>query len=228
MNSESSSGWVELQDLPTTSLLESQEHHTLTKRSLRRRWKPKCRQVSVFLVIGLVVVIAPFLWLHRGDDVSKNVHLPTPPFISKPDLPERKLTKYVNLLIGTEGSGHGNSPFYVLTVAFAGATSPFGMAKPVADSSTPWQNQAGFLHDYSRLKGISQMHDEGTGGTASLGNFPIWVNHCSGSDWSSCPTNMEGRTGRRVGEPSAQVGNFGIQIDSGFNFGKALTGRLFT
>ena len=101
----------------------------------------------------------------------------------RPDLPERVLTQYVNPLIGTEGFGHCTNPcIFFLTVAFAGATIPFGMAKAVPDSDREWQNQAGFLHDNSRIKGISQLHDEGTGGTGSLGNFPIWMDECKSRD----------------------------------------------
>lgn len=142
---------------------------------------------------------------------------PHPP---RPDLPERKLTSYVDPLIGTEGPGHCiTHPPSCLIVAYAGATIPFGMAKPVADSIRPWQNQAGFLHDEIRIKGISQLHDEGTGGDSSLGNFPIWMNKCAGQSWLLCPTTREERMGTRVGEPISQVGSFSIPIDTGFVIG---------
>jgi putative alpha-1,2-mannosidase len=100
------------------------------------------------------------------------------------------------------------------------------MAKPVPDSTTAWQNQAGFLHDSSAIKGMSQMHDEGTGGNPSLGNFPIWINSCTGDDWDSCPITYERRRGKRVTEPNAQVGEFGIRLDTGFDVGMAFSGRL--
>jgi Glycosyl hydrolase family 92 N-terminal domain len=99
------------------------------------------------------------------------------------------------------------------------------MAKPVADSSTPWQNQAGFLHDRSPLVGISQMHDEGTGGTASLGNFPIWMGECSSGNWEMCWLPDASRAGTRVGEPRAQVGSFGLEINTGFDIGIAYGGH---
>jgi hypothetical protein len=109
-----------------------------------------------------------------------------------------------------------------MTIAYAGATIPFGMAKPVPDSIRPWQNQAGFLHDEIQIKGISQLHDEGTGGTASLGNFPLWMNKCTGQDWLSCPTKPEERMGTRIGEPISHVGSFSIPIDTGFIIGTEL------
>lgn len=93
------------------------------------------------------------------------------------------------------------------------------MAKPVPDSIRPWQNQAGFLHDEWRIKGISQLHDEGTGGASSLGNFPIWMNQCTGQSWLMCPTERDLRMGTRVGEPVSEVGHFAIPIDTGFDIG---------
>src|SRR5436190_17455520 len=105
-----------------------------------------------------------------------------------------------------------------LILAFAGATVPFGMAKPAPDSSSS-QNRAGFVYDASPLIGISQLHDSGTGGSPSLGNFPIWMNNCTKSTWESCPIFLSQRTGNRVGEPRVNVGSFGVQIDTGYNIG---------
>jgi len=99
------------------------------------------------------------------------------------------------------------------------------MAKPVADSGTAWQNQAGFLHDTSPLKGISQLHDEGTGGQPSLGNFPLWINNCTNDTWESCPYTRTSRTGKRVGQPVAEVGWFGFEIDTGFEVDMTATRR---
>ena len=94
------------------------------------------------------------------------------------------------------------------------------MAKPVADSMVSWQNQAGFRHDsYYPLRGISQLHDEGTGGSPSLGTFPIWMSNCSEPNWHACPITFASRIGRRVGEPRAKVGSFGIRIDTGYDIG---------
>lgn len=139
---------------------------------------------------------------------------------ARPDLPKRDLTNYVDTLIGTEGYGHCTLLFRILLiVAFAGSTVPFGMAKAVVDSSTPWQNQAGFLHDYSSLVGMSQLHDEGTGGSPSLGNFPIWIGQCQNSSMNTCPLTYGNRHGNRVGEVRAKVGSFGVELDTGFDIG---------
>ena len=99
------------------------------------------------------------------------------------------------------------------------------MAKPVADSSTPWQNQAGFVHDHSVIRGISQLHDDGTGGNPSFGNFPLWMSTCGAQTWDSCPVDWNSRMGHRVGEPRARVGQFGIDISTGFRVGRTLAKR---
>jgi putative alpha-1,2-mannosidase len=135
-------------------------------------------------------------------------------------LPRRNLSEYVDPLIGTEAQGHCISSPKFANLAYAGATVPFGMAKAVPDSTTAWQNQAGFLHDRSAFSGIGQMHDEGTGGTASLGNFPIWIDQCRGPLWEMCPVYMAERRGDRVGEPIAEVGSFGVELSTGFEIGE--------
>ena len=91
------------------------------------------------------------------------------------------------------------------------------MAKPVADSFRPWQNQAGFISNVHIIQdGISQMHDEGTGGDASLGNFPIWMDYCTDSTWDTCPLHV--LDAKWMGnEPKAQVGSFGVEISTGYN-----------
>lgn len=72
--------------------------------------------------------------------------------------------RYVDPLIGTGGKGH----------VFAGATLPFGMAKPVADVGGN-DNMAGFAWGNNKVDGFSSLHDSGSGGLASMGNFPIFL-----------------------------------------------------
>ncbi|KAK5121918.1 hypothetical protein LTR85_004490 [Meristemomyces frigidus] len=55
--------------------------------------------------------------------------------------------------------------------AFAGASLPFGMAKAVADVSA--QDTAGWSYDFTNVTGFSALHDSGTGGNPSMGNFPF-------------------------------------------------------
>lgn len=66
------------------------------------------------------------------------------------------ILQHIDPLIGTGGGGH----------VFAGATLPFGMAKPVADVSM--ERFGGFASDRSNVVGFSSLHDSGTGGSPSM------------------------------------------------------------
>ncbi|KAM0261501.1 hypothetical protein ACHAQJ_002183 [Trichoderma viride] len=82
---------------------------------------------------------------------------------------------YVDPLIGTTNGGH----------VFPGATLPFGLAKAVADSVN--DNAGGYATDGGPITGFSHMHDSGTGGGASLGNFPLFPQSgCSGGSLDNC------------------------------------------
>ncbi|TID25006.1 glycoside hydrolase family 92 protein [Venturia nashicola] len=88
---------------------------------------------------------------------------------------------YVRPLIGTVNGGH----------VFPGATLPFGMAKAVAD--VKGENQGGFGSDFSNITGFSHMHDSGTGGVASLGNFPIFpFTGCPNDNLTLCDFSNRG------------------------------------
>lgn len=66
------------------------------------------------------------------------------------------------------------------------------MAKAVAD--TIGENQAGFAFDTSLVTGFSHMHDSGTGGSPSLGNFPIFVQPaCPNDDLNQCAWQLNDR-----------------------------------
>ncbi|KAF2083680.1 glycoside hydrolase family 92 protein [Saccharata proteae CBS 121410] len=93
---------------------------------------------------------------------------------------------YVNPLIGSDNGGN----------VFAGATLPYGMVKAVAD--VDGQNTGtlsnfeltalagGFSTDGSNVIGFSPMHDSGTGGNPSLGNFPLFPQYCPDDDIDRC------------------------------------------
>lgn len=81
---------------------------------------------------------------------------------------------YVDPLIGSTDGGN----------VFTGATLPYGMAKAVAD--VDGQNTGGFSTDGSNVTGFSHMHDSGTGGNPSLGNFPLMPQLCPGDDINNC------------------------------------------
>ncbi|KAK5117370.1 hypothetical protein LTR62_005988 [Meristemomyces frigidus] len=71
--------------------------------------------------------------------------------------------QYVDQLIGSANGGN----------VFSGATLPYGMAKAVADTNSS-SNQGGFTTDDSFVTGFSSMHDSGTGGNPSLGDFALF------------------------------------------------------
>ncbi|KAI1331563.1 glycoside hydrolase family 92 protein [Xylariaceae sp. FL0255] len=77
--------------------------------------------------------------------------------------------QYVDQLIGSSNGGN----------VFPGATLPYGLAKAVADTNSD-SNQGGFTLDGSPILGFSALHDSGTGGSPSLGNFPLFP-------YAACP-----------------------------------------
>jgi putative alpha-1,2-mannosidase len=115
---------------------------------------------------------------------------------------------YVDPLIGASNGGN----------VFAGASLPYGMAKAVADTDSG-SNQGGFTMDGSRATGFSLMHDSGTGGSPSLGNFALFpYTHCPDGDINRC--DFPKRTRAAFGSfknstVSAKPGTFGITLDSG-------------
>lgn len=69
---------------------------------------------------------------------------------------------------------------------FPGATLPYGVAKAVADTNSG-SNQGGFTLDGSPVSGFSVLHDSGTGGSPSLGNFPLFpYAKCPGDEIDAC------------------------------------------
>ncbi|KAA1467905.1 alpha-1,2-mannosidase, putative subfamily [Dentipellis sp. KUC8613] len=111
--------------------------------------------------------------------------------------------QYVNQLIGTANGGH----------VFAGATLPFGSVKAVADSNSN-DNQGGFVSDGSSIRGISQLHDDGTGGGSSLGNFKILPMLCNVTQ-GNCQTNEVERS-LPPGNVSTSPGYFSIGLGNNF------------
>ncbi|KAJ7694666.1 alpha-1,2-mannosidase, putative subfamily [Mycena rosella] len=114
--------------------------------------------------------------------------------------------QFVNPFIGTKNGGH----------VFSGATLPWGSVKAGADSNSG-DNQAGYVSDGSNITGISQLHDDGTGGGASLGNFPflpLTRLECAGNDLTKCTVNHTLRA-LGHGDPTASPGYFSIPFDNG-------------
>ncbi|GJJ11429.1 hypothetical protein Clacol_005662 [Clathrus columnatus] len=130
------------------------------------------------MILKLHILFVVFLLLH--DRVGKTAT------VSIAD-DENDLAKFVNLFIGTINDGH----------VFPGATVPHGMVKAGLDTDSPG-NQAGYdSNPYYNATGFSQLHDDGTGGGASLSNFKVWpIASCRGG-LKSCKTSLKSRKTRR-------------------------------
>lgn len=76
------------------------------------------------------------------------------------------------------------------------------------------ENQGGFTSDNSTIYGFSHMHDSGTGGSASLGNFPIFAQSgCPNGDVNACKYTLWDRAVPRInGTVHARPGYFDITL----------------
>jgi putative alpha-1,2-mannosidase len=114
--------------------------------------------------------------------------------------------QYVDQLIGTDNGGN----------VFAGATLPYGMAKAVAD--VDGQNTGGFSTDGSNVTGFSHMHDSGTGGNPSLGNFPIFPQYCPDNVLDNCNFLIAARATHYVNNSVvATPGYFKVDLVNGIS-----------
>lgn len=112
--------------------------------------------------------------------------------------------RYVNPLIGTNNGGN----------VFSGASLPYGMAKPVADVNG--QNTAGFSTDGSSVTGFSHMHDSGSGGNPSLGNFPLFPQYCPEDEINNCRFPKADRAVPYVNDSVvARPGYFALSLTNG-------------
>ncbi|KAL1855199.1 hypothetical protein Daus18300_011200 [Diaporthe australafricana] len=118
--------------------------------------------------------------------------------------PPRSVLRYIDPLIGTTNGGH----------VFPGATLPYGMAKPVADSANKDENAAGYVEDMSFISGFSHLHDSGTGGRPSMGQFPLFVHPgCADDDVAKCKYGSYSRPVMRWPLSSkAKPGYFSIRL----------------
>ncbi|RAL10469.1 glycoside hydrolase family 92 protein [Aspergillus homomorphus CBS 101889] len=114
--------------------------------------------------------------------------------------------QYINPLIGSANGGN----------VFAGATIPYGMAKAVADTDSS-NNQGGFAFDGSHITGFSSLHDSGTGGQPSLGNFPLFpYATCQNDDVNGCVyPKKERKTTYDPASVQSSPGYFGLTMKSG-------------
>ncbi|GBF62851.1 secreted glycosidase [Trichophyton mentagrophytes] len=113
--------------------------------------------------------------------------------------------RYVDQLVGTANGGH----------AFPGASLPYGMAKAVADVDGS-ENYGGFTTEGSNITGFSHMHDSGTGGKPSMGNFPLVPQICQDDDINKCKFSKEDRAVHYIADGvKARPGYFAIKLNNG-------------
>ncbi|KJZ77709.1 hypothetical protein HIM_02886 [Hirsutella minnesotensis 3608] len=116
--------------------------------------------------------------------------------------------EFVDPLIGSTNGGN----------VFPGATLPYGMAKAVADTNSD-SRQGGFTLDGAPVTGFSVMHDSGTGGSPSLGIFPLFAySSCPGGDVNRCvfPKKERARFGSYAQDSvRAKPGFFAITLNGG-------------
>ncbi|KAL4868636.1 hypothetical protein BDV12DRAFT_185837 [Aspergillus spectabilis] len=111
---------------------------------------------------------------------------------------------YINPLIGSTNGGN----------VFVGASLPYSIAKAVAD--VDGQNTAGFATDGSRVTGFSALHDSGTGGNPSLGNFPLFPQLCPEDEINNCAFSKSSRATHYVNDSViARPGYFALDLESG-------------
>ncbi|KAK4217244.1 glycosyl hydrolase family 92-domain-containing protein [Rhypophila decipiens] len=174
---------------------------------------PRRRRVLTVAVLSICV----FWSFSRMVDLSQlgqtaSFFLFSPEFAGRYGHPGERLShdggadilQFIDPLIGTANGGH----------VFPGASLPYGMAKPVADTLSPAENAAGFVSDSNPVLGFSHMHDSGTGGNPSMGQFPIFVHPgCPNDDFSQCTYSGYERPIKRVpGSTFASPGYFSINL----------------
>lgn len=122
--------------------------------------------------------------------------------------------QYVDPLIGSTNGGN----------VFAGASLPYGLAKAVAD--VDGQNTGGFATDGSNVTGFSSVHDSGTGGNPSLGNFPLFPQVCPGDDLNRCNFRIGDRKIHyKNNSVVARPGHFALELESGIKADMTTTER---
>ncbi|KAG6286752.1 hypothetical protein E4U09_006589, partial [Claviceps aff. purpurea] len=119
-----------------------------------------------------------------------------------PNIPD--ILSQVNPLIGSTNGGN----------VFSGATRPYGLAKAAPD--VDGLNTGGFSTDGSNITGFSALHDSGTGGNPSLGNFPLFPQLCPDDDLNRCRFRLGDRKVPYVKESVvAEPGRFSVELGSG-------------
>ena len=162
--------------------------------------------ITIFLLFKLITPSQTLLFFLFSPDIAGPYGERSGAASSNQDV-NNDILQFIDPLIGTTNGGH----------VFPGATLPYGMAKAVADVASPAENAAGFVSDDNPITGFSHMHDSGTGGQPSLGNFPLFVHPgCIDDDYTKCDFSLYDRPLNRVpGSVYASPGYFTVNITNG-------------
>ncbi|CCC09879.1 hypothetical protein SMACR_03435 [Sordaria macrospora] len=162
--------------------------------------------ITIFLLFKLITPSQTLLFFLFSPDIAGPYGERSGAASSNQDF-NNDILQFIDPLIGTTNGGH----------VFPGATLPYGMAKAVADVASPAENAAGFVSDDNPITGFSHMHDSGTGGQPSLGNFPLFVHPgCIDDDYTKCDFSLYDRPLNRVpGSVYASPGYFTVNITNG-------------
>ncbi|KAK3682470.1 glycosyl hydrolase family 92-domain-containing protein [Podospora appendiculata] len=188
--------------------LDASPYRKATRMPVQFRGIPRRRKVLVIACFCVCLILllprreflGKTLWFFLlGSDVA-GPYDASGPTGSGP--PAADILKFIDPLIGTTNGGH----------VFPGASLPYGMAKAVADTHSPAENAAGYVSDDGNIIGFSHMHDSGTGGQPSMGNFPLFVHPgCPEDDFAKCEYAF--RTVKRVpGSAIASAGYFSLNL----------------
>lgn len=166
--------------------------------------------ITIFLLFKLITPSQTLLFFLFSPDIAgpygeHSFSAGTAAAKSQQDVTD--ILQFIDPLIGTTNGGH----------VFPGASLPYGMAKAVADVASPAENAAGFVSDDNPITGFSHMHDSGTGGQPSLGNFPLFVHPgCIDDDFRKCDFSVHDRPLNRVpGSVYASPGYFTVNVTNG-------------
>ncbi|KAK2787587.1 hypothetical protein FQN53_005037 [Emmonsiellopsis sp. PD_33] len=163
-------------------------------------------KVSILFALLFVALFLHIVNRRRTSIISGPI---TPPQTYK------RVLDFIDPMIGTTKGGH----------SFPGATMPYGMMKSSPD--TDGENQGGFNPETTVVRGFSHMHDSGTGGGSSLGNFPIFPHAgCKEDKIENCPYKTNNRAIPWVKDSvEARVGYFGITLENNVKAEMTVTNR---
>lgn len=86
------------------------------------------------------------------------------------------------------------------------------------------ENTGGFSTDGSNITGFSALHDSGTGGNPSLGNFPIFPQICPEDDINTCKFPIAARAKPYKDDSvKASPGYFAVELENGIHADMTVT-----